>query len=145
VKTAVLTTLAALFAVATLAAPVSAATPTQRQVKILQRQVKALQSQVKILQQQFSLRRRSNLSVFAGGAYVFGACVTAATADAFQGTWEALDRHAAHNAHGPDTWPTQAPIADPLNSCQQLQVQRMANPAAVPTTDVFAGLLNFFR
>lgn len=144
-KTAVLTTLAAVFAVATLAAPVSAATPTERQVKVLQRQVKALQSQVKILQQQLSLRRRSNLSVFAGGAYVYSACLTAATADAFQGTWEAIDRHAVYNAHGPETWPPQAPIADPLNSCQQLQVQRAANPAAVPTTDVFAALLNFFR
>ena len=144
-KTAALTTLAAVFAVTALAAPVSAAPPTQRQVKILQRQVKALQSQVKILQQQLTLRRRSNLSVFAGGAYVYGACLTAATADAFQGTWEAIDRHAAHNAHGPDTWPAQTPIADPLNSCQQFQIQRVANPAATPTTDVFAGLLNFFR
>jgi hypothetical protein len=145
VKTAALTTLAAVFAVTALAAPVSAATPTQRQVKILQRQVKALQSQVKILQQQLTLRRRSNLSVFAGGAYVYGACLTAATADAFQGTWEAIDRHAAHNVHGPDTWPALTPIADPLNSCQQFQIQRVANPAATPTTDVFAGLLNFFR
>jgi hypothetical protein len=145
VKTAALTALAAVFAVTALAAPVSAATPTQRQVKILQRQVKALQSQVKILQQQLTLRRRSNLSVFAGGAYVYGACLTAATADAFQGTWEAIDRHASHNVHGPDTWPALTPIADPLNSCQQLEVQRVANPAATPTTDVFAGLLNFFR
>jgi hypothetical protein len=145
VKTAVLTTIAAVVAVMTLAAPVSAATPMQRQVKTLQRQVKALQSQVKILQQQFTLKRRSNLSVFAGGAYVYGACLTAATADAFQGTWEAIDRHAAHNVHAPDTWLPQTPIADPLNSCQQFQIQRAANPAAVPTTDVFAALLNFFR
>lgn len=144
-KTAVVTTLAALLAVTILAAPVSAAPPTQRQFKTLQRQVKALQSQVKILQQQLTLRRRSNLSVFAGGAYVYGACLTAATADAFQGTWEAIDRHALYNAHGPETWPPQAPIADPLNSCQQFQIQRTANPAAVPTTDVFAALLNFFR
>ena len=144
-KTAALTTLAALAAVTALAAPVSAATPMQRQVKTLQKQVKALQSQVKILQQQLTLRRRSNLSVFAGGAYVYSACVTAATSDAFQGTWEAIDRHAAHNGHGPDTWPAQTPIADPLNSCQQLQIQRVANPAATPTTDVFAALLNWFR
>lgn len=144
-KTAVLATLAALLAVTILAAPASAAAPTQRQFRALQKQVKALQGQVKILQQQLTLRRRSNLSVFAGGAYVYGACLTAATADAFQGTWEAIDRHAAHNAHGPDTWPPQAPIADPLNSCQQFQIQRVGNPAATPTTDVFAALLNFFR
>jgi outer membrane murein-binding lipoprotein Lpp len=145
VKTAVVTTLAALLAVLTLAGPVSAATPIQRQVKTLQRQVKALQSQVKILQQQLTLRKRSNLSVFAGGAYIYGACLTAATADAFQGTWEAIDRHAGYNAHAPDTWPAQAPIADPLNSCQSFNIQRTPNPAAVPTTDVFAALLNFFR
>jgi hypothetical protein len=145
VKTAVLATLAALLAVTILAAPVSAATPMERQVRSLQKQVKALQRQVKIMQQQFTLRRRSNLSTFAGGAYVYGACLTATTADAFQSTWEAIDRHAAHNAHGPDTWPAQAPIADPLNSCQQFQIQRVANPAATPTTDVFAGLLNWFR
>jgi hypothetical protein len=144
VKTAVLATLAALLAATILAAPVSAATPVQRQVKTLQRQVKALQGQVKILQRQLSLQRRSNLSVFAGGAYVYGACLTAATADAFQGTWEAIDRHATAHA-APDNWPPQSPIADPLNSCQQFQIQRTANPSALPTTDVFAGLLNFFR
>ena len=144
-KTAVLATLAALLAVTILAAPASAATPTQRQFRALQKQVTALQRQVKILQQQLTLRRRSNLSTFAGGAYVYGACLTATTADAFQSTWEAIDRHAAHNAHGPDTWPPQAPIADPLNSCQQFQIQRVANPAATPSTDVFAGLLNWFR
>jgi hypothetical protein len=145
VKTAVLATLAAFLAVTILAAPVSAATPMERQVRSLQKQVKALQRQVKIMQQQFTLRRRSNLSTFAGGAYVYGACLTATTADAFQSTWEAIDRHAAHNAHGPDTWPPQAPIADPLNSCQQFQIQRVANPAGTPTTDVFAALLNWFR
>jgi hypothetical protein len=145
VKTAVLATLAALLAVTILAAPVSAATPMERQVRSLQKQVKALQRQVKIMQQQFTLKKRSNLSIFAGGAYVYGACLTATTADAFQSTWEAIDRHAAHNAHGPDTWPAQAPIADPLNSCQQFQIQRVANPAATPTTDVFAALLNWFR
>jgi hypothetical protein len=148
-KTAVLIALAALLAATTLAAPASAATPSERriarQMKSLQGQVKALKNQVKRLQQQMTLRRRSNLSAFAGGAYVYSACLTAATADAFQGTWEAIDRHAAYNAHGQDSFPAQAPIADPLNSCQQLEVQRVPNPSATPTTDVFAALLNFFR
>ena len=144
-KTAVLTTLVALLAATALATPTSAATPTQRQLRTLQKQVKALQSQVKILQGQLSLRRRSNLSIFAGGAYVYGACLTAATADAFQGTWEAIDRHAAYNAHGQDLFGAQSPIADPLSSCQQFEVQRNANPAATPSTDVFAALLNWFR
>jgi hypothetical protein len=149
VKTALLTALAALLVAATFAAPVSAATPSERrlarQVSTLSKQVRTLRNQVKVLQQQMTLRRRSNLSAFAGGAYVVGACLTAATADAFQGTWEAIDRHAAHNAHGLDQWPAQTAVADPLNSCQQLEVQRQPNPAAVPSTSVFAALLNFFR
>lgn len=147
-KTALLTALAALLVAATVAAPVSAATPSERrlarQVSTLTKQVRTLRNQVRVLQQQMTLRRRSNLSAFAGGAYVVGACVTAATADAFQGTWEAIDRHAA--SHGaPDTFPPQTPVADPLNSCQQLEVQRQPNPAATPSTSVFAALLNFFR
>ena len=40
--------------------------------------------------------------------------------------------------------PPPTPIADPLNSCQLLEVQRQ--PGAVPpTTNVFAALLNIFR
>jgi hypothetical protein len=149
VKTALLTALAALLVAATVAAPVSAATPSERrlarQVSTLQKQVKTLRNQVRVLQQQMTLRRRSNLSAFAGGAYVVGACLTAATADAFQGTWETLDRHAAHGGHAVDQFPAQTPIADPLNSCQQLEVQRQPNPGATPSTNVFAALLNFFR
>lgn len=141
-KTAVLTTLAALLAATALASPVSAATPSERrlarQVTLLTRQVKTLQKQVKKLQRDM----RETQSI-AAGAIVYGACTTAATADAFQGTWEAIDRHAA--GHGADQFPPQTPIADPLNSCQRLEVQRQANPAAVPTTDVFAALLNIFR
>jgi hypothetical protein len=137
VKTAVLIALAALVAATTLAAPASAATPAERR---LARQVKTLQKQVKALQRQVR-----NVQSIAAGAIVYGACVTAATADAFQATWETIDRHAAHNAHGPDLFAPQTPIADPLNSCQRLEVQRQANPAATPTTDVFSALLNIFR
>jgi hypothetical protein len=44
----------------------------------------------------------------------------------------------------PDKYPVPTPIADPLNSCQLLEVQRQ--PGAVPpTTNVFAALLNIFR
>jgi hypothetical protein len=151
VKTAVVSAIAvlvAVVAVAAVSAPASAATPTERQLvkqtKILQRQVKALQTQVKALQAQMSLRRRSNVGTLAIGALQFTACSTAATADAFQGTWEAIDRHAAVNAHGPDQFPAQTPIADPLNSCQLNDIQRQ--PGVVPpTTNVFAALLNIFR
>jgi hypothetical protein len=148
VKTAVVSTIAVLVAGIAVAAPASGATPTERrlakQTKVLQRQVKALQTQVKALQAQMTLRRRSNLGTLAVGALQFTACSTAATADAFQGTWEAIDRHAAVNAHGPDQFPAQTPIADPLNSCQLNDIQRQ--PGVVPpTTNVFAALLNIFR
>jgi endonuclease/exonuclease/phosphatase (EEP) superfamily protein YafD len=135
-KTAVLIALAALVAATTLAAPASAATPTERR---LARQVKTLQKQVKALQRQVR-----NVQSIAAGAIVYGACVTAATADAFQATWETIDKDAVRDAQ-PEFFAPQTPIADPLNSCQRLEVQRQANPAATPTTDVFAALLNIFR
>jgi endonuclease/exonuclease/phosphatase (EEP) superfamily protein YafD len=135
-KTAVLIALAALLAATTLAAPASAATPTERR---LARQVKTLQKQVKALQRQVR-----NVQSIAAGAIVYGACVTAATADAFQATWETIDKDAVRTGQ-PEFFAPQTPIADPLNSCQRLEVQRQANPAATPTTDVFAALLNIFR
>jgi outer membrane murein-binding lipoprotein Lpp len=143
VKTALVSTIALLVAVIAVAAPASAATPSQqrlaRDVRTLKAQMKALQRQVKTLRTQL----RTTQSV-ATGAVLVSACSAAATADAFQGTWEAIDRHAAVNAHGPDQFPAQTAIADPLNSCQALQVQRQ--PSVVPpTTNVFAALLNIFR
>lgn len=141
-KTAIATALAALLAATVMAASASAATPAERrlasQVKTLQKQMKTLQKQVKTLQRQ--MREVSSISA---GAVVYGACLSAATADAFQATWETIDKVAARS--GPEVFPPQTPIADPLNSCQRLEVQRQANPAATPTTDVFAGLLNIFR
>ena len=134
-KTA-LTALAAILAATVLAAPVSAATPTERR---LARQIKTLQAQVKKLQ-----RDVRNVQSIAAGAVIYSACVTAATADAFQGTWETIDKDAVRTAQ-PEFFAPQTAIADPLNSCQRLEVQRQANPQATPTTDVFAALLNIFR
>jgi len=128
--------LAALLAATLLAAPASAATPTERR---LARQVKTLQKQVRTLQ-----RQMRNTQSIAAGAIVYSACLTAATADAFQGTWETIDKDSVRDAQ-PEFFQPQTPIADPLNSCQRLEVQRQANPQAEPTTSVFAGLLNIFR
>jgi hypothetical protein len=148
VKTALLMTLAALLAATMLAAPASAATPGERrlarQVKTMQKQVKALQRQVRVLQRQMRAAQPSPLLSIAALASVYGACVTAATADAFQATWETIDKDAVRTGQ-PEFFPPQAPIADPLNSCSRLEVQRQPNPAATPTTDVFAALLNVFR
>jgi hypothetical protein len=139
------TALAALVAAGALAAPASSATPTERklskQVKTMQRQVKVLQSQVKKLQ-----RDMRDAQGLASSAIVFAACTTAATSDALQGTWETIDQTRAEVPGGPlaDKYPPIAPIADPLNSCQLLEIQR-APSAVPPTTNVFAALLNLFR
>ncbi len=141
-RTRLATTLVALAAAGVLAAPATPATPTERklasQIKTMQRQVKVLQGQVKKLRTDMR-----NVQGVAASALVFSACSTAATADAFQGTWETIDGLNAHTSR-PDQYPAPAPIADPLNSCQLLEVQRQ--PGTVPpTTNVFAALLNIFR
>ena len=142
-KAALSTTVAALVAATTLAAPASAATPTERklntQVKTLQRQVKTMQKQVKTLQ-----RQMREVQSVAAAALVYSACVTAATADAFQGTWETIDRVGARLVPAFDQYGVQTAVADPLNSCQRLEIQRQPNTVP-PTTDVFAALLNLFR
>lgn len=141
-RTALVTALVALAAAAVLAAPASSATPTERklsrQVKTMQRQVKVLQGQVRTLR-----RQMRDVQAVSSLAAIFGACNAAATADAFQGTWETIDQVGAR-AGEPDKYPPIAPVADPLNSCQLLEIQRQ--PSAVPpTTNVFAALLNLFR
>ncbi len=141
-RTRLATTLVALVAAGVLAAPATPATPTERklasQIKTMQRQIKVMQGQVKKLRTDMR-----NVQGVAASALVFSACSTAATADAFQGTWETIDGLNAHTSR-PDQYPPPAPIADPLNSCQLLEVQRQ--PGAVPpTTNVFAALLNIFR
>jgi hypothetical protein len=143
-RTALVTALVALTAAGALAAPASSATPTERkhskQIKIMQRQVKILQGQVKTLRKQM---REVQAVSFLG--VVFAACTATATADAFQGTWETIDRNAAADVPPtPDQYPAQTAIADPLNSCQTLEIQRQAN-VVPPTTNVFAALLNLFR
>jgi hypothetical protein len=137
--TAVVVTLAA---TAVLAAPASSATPTERkltrQVKTMQRQVKVLQGQVRTLRRQ--VRTVENVTL---GGLIYSACFTAAASDAFQGTWETIDELRAAVGQ-PDRYPPPAPVADPVNSCQGLEIQRQ--PSVVPpTTNVFAGLLNLFR
>jgi hypothetical protein len=138
-RTALVTALAALAAAGALAAPASSATPTNRQ---LSRQIKVMQKQVKVLQGQVKTLRKQMRDVqgLAAGALVFSACSAAATADAFQGTWETIDEINPSD----DRYPAPTPIVDPVNSCQLLEVQRQPNTVP-PTTNVFAALLNIFR
>jgi outer membrane murein-binding lipoprotein Lpp len=146
VKTVLVTTIAAVVAATTLAAPASSATPSERrlarQVKTLQRQVKTLNRQVRALQ-----RDMREVRSVAQAGLVYSACLSAATADAFQGTWETIDRVGARLTppQGPfDQYPAQTPVVDPINSCQGLELQRQPNTVP-PTTNVFAALLNLFR
>jgi outer membrane murein-binding lipoprotein Lpp len=143
VKAALWTTVAVLVAATMLAAPASAATPTERKltkkVTTLQRQVKTMQKQVKTLQ-----RQMRDVQSVAAASLIYSACATAATADAFQGTWETIDRVGAKLTPPFDQYGPQTAIADPLNSCQRLEIQRQPNTVP-PTTDVFAALLNLFR
>lgn len=141
-KTGLVTALTALLVAGALAAPASSAAPTERklarQIKTMQRQVKLLQGQVKTLRRQMrEVQSVSSLGV------IFTACQAAATADAFQGTWETIDETRAA-AGQPDRYSAPSPIVDPLNSCQLLEVQRQPNTVP-PTTNVFAALLNVFR
>ncbi len=143
-RTALVTALVAVVAACALAAPAAAQSPSERrlarQVKVLQRQVRVLQGQVRTLR-----RQMRDVQGVEAGALVFGACTAVATADAFQGTWETIDRNAAADTPPtPDQYPPQTPIADPLNSCQRLEIQRQPNTVP-PNTNVFAALLNLFR
>lgn len=144
-RTALVTALVAVFAFGAITAPASSATPSNRslarQIKVMKGQIKKLQSQVKTLQRQ--VRNAEGVAV---GATIFAACSAAATADAFQGTWETIDRGAAADTPTPtpDQYPAQTAVADPLNSCQLLEIQRQPN-VVPPTTSVFAALLNLFR
>jgi hypothetical protein len=142
VRTALVTGLVAILAACAFAAPAAAQSPTDRrlgqQIRTLQRQVRLLQGQVRTLR-----RQMRDVQGVAAGALIFSACNAAATSDAFQGTWETID--AINPKVGePDKYPPPTPIADPLNSCQRLEVQRQ--PGTVPpNTNVFAALLNIFR
>jgi hypothetical protein len=121
----------ALIALVTLAvaAPASAAGPT---LKSLERQVKALQKDVKTLKAQVKEAR-----AVAATALVYGACSTAVTVDAFQGTWTFLDQKHA-TGFGPQT-----PVSD-FQTCQPLRITR-APTQVPPNTSVFNSLLALFR
>ena len=121
----------ALIALMTLAvaAPAPAAGPS---LKSLQRQITALKKEVTTLKKQV----REARSV-AATALVYGACSTAVTADALQGTWTFLDQKHA-TGFGPQT-----PVND-YQTCQPLRITR--SPTAVPpNVSTFNSLLALFR
>lgn len=111
------------------AAPAPAAGPT---LKSLARQITALQKQVKTLKKQVTEAR-----AVAATALVYGACSTAVTADALQGTWTFLDQKHA-TGFGPQT-----PVND-YQTCQPLRITR-APTQVPPNTSVFNSLLALFK
>ena len=101
-----------------LAAPAQPASPTNRQ---LAKQIKTLQKQVKTLQKQVKTAQTLAL-----GAVVYAGCSIAVTADAFQGTWAAINTREATTIFPPESqvndvgactdWKvTRAPTANPAN------------------------------
>jgi hypothetical protein len=121
----------ALIALVTLAvaAPAPAAGPT---LKSLARQVKALQKEVKTLKAQAKETR-----AVAATALVYGACSTAVTVDALQGTWTFLEQKY------PASFGPQTPVSD-FQTCQPLRITR-APTQVPPNTSVFNSLLALFR
>jgi hypothetical protein len=114
-----------------LAAPATAAGPTLRS---LQAQITTLKKQVKTLQKQVKADR--NFSV---ASLAYSGCSFAVTADAFQGTWTALDARLG----APPLFGAQTPVDD-FGVCQAFSIVRAKNQNP-PTVGVFQALLNVFK
>jgi hypothetical protein len=96
---------------------------------VLSKKITALQKTVKKLRTDVNL-----LLGVTGGLIALLQCQTAATADAFQGTWTVMDQVAGRTIFGP-----QAPISD-FNSCQQFRTPITRSFAVPPTTSVFSAI-----
>ena len=114
------------------AAPATAAKgPTLRS---LQAQITTLKKQVKTLQKK--VKANENLTL---GTLAYSGCSFAVTADAFQGTWTALDVRLG----APPLFGTQTPVDD-FGVCQAFSIVRAKNQNP-PTVGVFQALLNIFK
>jgi hypothetical protein len=92
--------------------------------------VKTLQKQVKDAQ------------TLGAAGLAYGACNSAVTADALQGTWIALDARFTSLGQAA-IFGTQTPVND-FNLCQSFNVTR-ARSQNPPTVGVFQALLNIFK
>jgi hypothetical protein len=127
--------LAALLALALVAAaPASAKGPTLRS---LQAQITKLQKQVKTLQKQVK-----DAQTLGAAGLAYGACNSAVTADALQGTWIALDARFTSQSQAA-IFGAQTPVND-FTLCQSFNVTR-ARSQNPPTVGVFQALLNIFK
>ena len=108
----------------------TAKAPTLAQFKALSKKVTKLQKQVTTLQ---------NL---VGAAFAYDVCLTAATADAFQGTWIFADK-----GMSTPTFPSTStgPAVNDLKACDAFQIPRqLPSNDAAPSSAVFQALINIF-
>jgi hypothetical protein len=115
-----------------LSAPAMAATPSPKkmaaQIAVLQKQVKTLQKQVKKLNS--TMPKVADLAVF---SYLYGACSTAAAADALQGGNPTAYGNTAVNDYG---------TCSDLSKGTGTPIARQPNTA---TVNVFQSLLSLFK
>ena len=95
----------------------------------LQKQVNALKKTVNKLKSDVN-----DAQLLASAALFLLQCETAATADAFQGTWSVMDQVAGRTIFGP-----QAPISD-FNACQRFRTPINRSFGVPPTTAVFSAI-----
>jgi hypothetical protein len=112
-------------------APAAAAGPTLRS---LQAQITTLKKQVRTLQKR--VKQNENLTL---GTLAYSGCSFAVTADAFQGTWIALDGRLG----APPLFGTQTPLDD-FGVCSAFSIVR-AKGQNPPTVGIFQALLNIFK
>jgi hypothetical protein len=110
----------------------SPATPVDRKIAALQKQTAALQKRVTTLEKNLTAAR--NVAV---AALVYAQCFTAATADAFAGTWNVVDQIAQATQAGKVYFGPQAAVND-FQSCQSAQITRQQT--VPPNVSVFSAL-----
>jgi hypothetical protein len=109
----------------------SAKAPTLAQFNALNKKVTKLQKQVKTLE---------NALI---GDIVYDVCLTAATADAFQGTWIFVNK-GTNFPYFPST--STGSSVDDLRACAAFQIPRqLPSTETAPSTSVFQALINIFR
>ena len=125
------------------------ATPTEQK---LLKSVATLKAQVAKLQKT-DKTQNSNINTVANiavSALAYGACNTAITADAVQGTWQVIDQIAAATQAGKTYFGAQTPVSDSVLSglltapaCQAASVTR--SQALPPTAAQFNALLGVLK
>jgi hypothetical protein len=125
---------------ATLAAPATAATPTDRKIAALTKQVNALQKQVKTLSTQLAATRRELTINFGGDT-----CAVALLADIQVGTWGVIDQIA--QATQGKTYFGQQTAVDDYKNCSFLAQPDVPRPGpqTPPTLRILDPLLQWLH